>query len=234
MRIIRSNVQQRAESLARCRLLSELSATDLRALARVVSVREYEPAEILFNRGVSADGFHVVVLGQVKVCRFGADGREQVLHVFGPGEPCGEVPMFQGARYPATAMAAGTLRTLYLPRDAFVQLGRRRPDFLLKMLAILSLRLRHFVELVDDLSLKEVSARVASHILHLFDRAGGAKQVQLETTKGMLASRLGTIAETLSRTLAKMQRNGIIRVRGRKITILDRHRLEELAEGEKL
>ena len=231
MKRIVSTSEERAASLARCPLLRGLGADDLRALAGVALLRDYEAGESLFVRGDEAEGFHVVVRGQVKVCRFGADGREQVLHVFGPGEPVGEVQVFQGGRYPATAQAVGPLRSLYLPREGFLSLGRRRPDLLLNMLAVLAVRLRHFVELVDDLTLKEVSARLAKHLLGLAARAGGAREVQLDTTKAMLASRLGTIAATLSRTLAKMQRRGILRVRGKRIAILDAEALRELAAG---
>jgi len=131
-------------------------------------------------------------------------------------------------------MAVGPVRALCLPREGFLSLGKRHPELLLNMLGVLAVRLRHFVQLVDDLSLKEVSARLAKHILGLSARAGGAATVELDTTKAMLASRLGTIAATLSRTLAKMQRQGIIRIRGKRITVLDAARLRDLAAGAKV
>jgi CRP/FNR family transcriptional regulator len=234
MKRLSSTPEDRAEALARCPLFEGLGAGDLRTLAGVALLREYEDGESLFRREQAAEGFCVVASGQVKVCRFSADGREQLLHLFGDGEPVGEVPVFQGGRYPATAMAVGRLRALYLPRDRFLALGREQPELLLNMLAVLSTRLRHFVSLVDDLSLKEVSARLAKHLLDLSARADGAQTVELDTTKAMLASRLGTIAATLSRTLAKVQDRGIIRVDGRRIALLDRERLQELAAGMKL
>lgn len=233
MQRVRSTADERAGYLARCSLLSSLERDDLRALAGVARLRDYAGGESLFVRNEEAEGFYVVVRGKVKVCRFGPDGREQVLHVFGSGEPVGEVPMFQGGKYPATAMAVGRVRSLYLPRHGFLELGKRRPEVLLNMLAVLAVRLRHFVQLVDDLSLKEVSARLAKYILDLSARAGGAALVELDTTKAMLASRLGTIAATLSRTLAKMQRLGAIRTKGKKVWIIDRDQLQALAAGVK-
>jgi len=231
---MQSTADARACHLARCSLLTGLAEPELRALAGVARLRDYEDGESLFVRGGEAEGFYVVVSGKAKVCRFGTDGREQVLHVFGPGEPCGEVPVFQGGKYPATAMAVGALRALYLPRHGFLEVGKKRPELLLNMLAVLSVRLRHFVQLVDDLALKEVSARLAKHLLDLSARAEGAKMVELDTTKTMLASRLGTIAATLSRTLAKMQRLGAIRTKGKRVWITDRDGLQALAAGMKL
>ena len=102
------------------------------------------------------------------------------------------------------------------------------------MLAVLSGRLRHLVQLVEDLSLKEVSARLAKYLLDLSLRGDGGAVVVLETTKTVLASRLGTVAETLSRTLTRMQRRGIIRVQGRTIAITDADGLQALAAGMKL
>jgi CRP/FNR family transcriptional regulator len=98
------------------------------------------------------------------------------------------------------------------------------------MLATLSRRLRRFVGLIDDLALKDVSARLARHLLELAEVAGG-DQIELETTKVVLASRLGTVAETLSRTLRKMQRKKLIVVDGRRITILDEDGLQDIADG---
>jgi CRP-like cAMP-binding protein len=216
--------------LRACPLFSGLEEPDLSELVRIALPRRFNRQEVLFHQGDAPEGFHLLAEGKVKICRYGPDGREQVLHVLGRGAPCGEVPVFQGGSFPATAVALEEIRTLYFRRKDFLDLGARRPGLLLNMMGILSARLRHFVELVDDLSLKEVSARLARHLLQRADDDGD-ERVSLETTKAVLASRLGTIAETLSRTLARMQRNGFIQVEGKVITLLNRSALEDLAEG---
>lgn len=209
-----------------CPLFSDLEGEDREVLARIARYRSFERQETIFHQGEAAEGFHVVAHGRVKVCRFGGEGREQVLHVLDPGAPVGEVPVFQGSSFPATAVALEPCGTLYFSRSDFLELGKRYPEILLKMMAILSGRLRHFVDLVDDLALKEVSARLARHLL---EQAGpGGDAVTLDTTKAVLAGRLGTIAETLSRTLARMQRGGLIAVDGNRIELIDRQGLEEL------
>jgi CRP/FNR family transcriptional regulator len=217
----------RAAALGASPFLEGLPPEDLDCLARIASARKYEPGEILFLAGDAAGGFFLVLDGQVKVSRFGADGREQVIHLLGPGQPCGEVPVFEGGAFPATATALGRVECLFLSRTAFLDLASRRPRVLLGMLAILSRRLRALVELVDDLSLKEVSARLARHLLDLRRQTGSAV-VELETAKGTLASRLGMSPETLSRTLGKLQRRGLIEVEGRVVRVLDRPGLERL------
>lgn len=228
-----SPTTNREDLLRSCQLFESLDAEDRAEIGHLAQSRHFARQEALFHQGDSAAGFHVVVTGQVKVCRYGHDGREQVLHVMGPGDPCGEVPVFQGQSYPANALALGPVETLYFTRRDFLELGARRPGVLLNMMGVLAARLRHFVELVDDLSLKEVSSRLARHLLESGgpDDGGGADLVELQTTKGVLASRLGTIAETLSRTLARLQRDELIRVEGRRVFLLDRPALEQLADG---
>ena len=215
-------------------IFAGLDDSGLRALSEVSSVREYDDGEYLFQQDEAATGFYILVDGIVNVHRFGPDGRQQILHVFDcSGEPCGEVAVFEGGTYPAAAVSTGSTSTIYLPRDSFLQVARKNPEILLKMIATLSVRLRRFVGLIDDLSLKDVSARLAKHIQELSLQAD-SNLVELSTTKTVLASKLGTIAETLSRTLRKMQSKKIIRVKGRQITVLDEDVLDDIAAGEKL
>lgn len=234
MKIERTILSHRAAIIQSAPVFGGLTGPGLTALAEVSGVRSYEAGEYIFMQGDAAEGFYVVVAGAVKVMRSGVDGREQILHVFDcRGDPVGEVAVFQGGTYPASAVANTDSDMLYIPRHAFVEASRRHPEITLKMLATLSQRLRRFVELIDDLSLKDVATRLARHLLELSEKIG-SDEIELETTKVVLASKLGTIAETLSRTLRKMQNRGIINVEGRRIRIVDEDALDDIAEGGKL
>jgi len=101
------------------------------------------------------------------------------------------------------------------------------------MLAVLSRRLRKFTLLIEDLSFKEVPGRLAAYFLYLSEREGGTNDLKLDIAKGQLASLLGTIPETLSRILNKMNRQGLIKSEGPRIRILDRQGLEELAAAQR-
>jgi CRP/FNR family transcriptional regulator len=106
------------------------------------------------------------------------------------------------------------------------------------MIVTLSHYLRRFAMLVEELSLREVSSRIAKYLLDLSVRSSkegrSPKEVELDLSKTQLALRLGTISETLSRTLAKLRAKGFIDVRGNRIQILNREALGELASGIKL
>ncbi len=212
-------------------LFRGLSLEQLEDLTRIAVEKQFEKRQAVFFEGDKANGFYVVVEGQVKVFKLSVDGKEQILHIFGPGEPFGEVPVFAGEVFPAHAEAIAKSRLLFFPRNAFTDLIAQTPSLALNMLAVLSKRLRQFTVQVEHLSLKEVPGRLAVYLLYLSNERGGDLNVDLNISKGQLASLLGTIPETLSRILAKMTKKGLIQVDGHRIEIMDRPCLEDLASG---
>ncbi|MFW5750181.1 MAG: Crp/Fnr family transcriptional regulator [Planctomycetota bacterium] len=222
------DADQLAERLAECGcMLCELPPDDLAALAGMIGPRHFPAGATLFRQDDPAAGFHVVETGSVRVARLSPDGREQILHIFGPGELIGEVPVFQGGRYPAGAVAVSAVASLWIPRDRFVQLSEGNPALLLDMLALLARRLRNFVGMIDALALKDVRTRLAHHLMS----AARNGAVELDVTKAVLANLLGTKAETLSRTLKRLEQSGCIAVHGARIEILDATLLDAIATG---
>jgi CRP-like cAMP-binding protein len=214
-------------------LFAGLSRMQYKALARIGVRRSCRKGERLFSEGDEGTGFYMVVTGRVKIFKVSVEGKEQILHLFGPGESFGEVSVFTGQGFPADAVTSVQTALLFFPRVAFSALIQKDPTLALNMLAELSGRLRHFAALIEDLSLKEVPGRLAKYLLYLSD--GGDGEVALDVSKGQLASLLGTIPETLSRILARMHRQGVIRLRGSQIRILDRPGIEQIAlEGKML
>jgi len=214
-------------------LFSGLSEPERRELAVIVRDRTYERGRTIFNEGEEATGFYVVVSGRIKVYKISPEGKEQILHLLGPGEPFGEVALFSGRNFPAYAEAFENARVFFIPRAAFAAHIRDHPALALNMLATLSMRLHQFTNMIEGLSLKEVSSRLAGYILSESEKQKGADRVELDLAKGQLASLLGTIPETLSRTLTRMVRQGLVKADGPFIEIEDREGLEQLASAER-
>ncbi|MGD8241341.1 MAG: Crp/Fnr family transcriptional regulator, partial [Desulfobacterales bacterium] len=116
----------------------------------------------------------------------------------------------------------------------FADLIHARPSLALNMLAILSHRLREFTVQIENLSLKEVPSRLASYLLFQSEKDNTADTLTLNISKAQLASVIGTIPETLSRILNKMSAKNLIAVNGRNIRLVDRDKLELLAEHGRL
>ncbi len=212
-------------------LFKGLPPGHLERLARIAAFRTVKRGEVLFVDGEEASGFYVTVRGRVKVYKLSPEGKEQVLHIVEFPEPFGEVPVFAGGRFPANAQAIEESLLVFFPRPAFVDLIGSDPSLAMNMLALLAGRLRQFAGIIEGLSLKEVPSRLASYLIYLSDREGGSHVLELDIPKGLLANLLGTIPETLSRILARMTAEGLIGVEGRRITLLDRRRLEDLSSG---
>lgn len=228
-----SSVEKNAPILASTPLFSGVDPETLRDLATYCTQKAYEDGQILFRVGDRADGFYVVIEGVLEVFRSGGNNlREQTLHLLREGEVCGEVPLFSGGTYPASARAREQLRAMYVPGDAFMDVAHRHPEMLLEMLAVLSKRLRHFTNIIADLSLRDVQARLANHILQL-TKDQESNVVHLEISKRQLAMSLGTIPETLSRALAKLASGGVITIEGSTITVHQPGALREIVIASK-
>ena len=220
------------------RILSALplfARLDERALAVVAArtVTRWVPAgTLLFRHGEPARGLYVVVEGSVHVYRATRDGREQTLHVQGPGQPLGEVPLFDGGPYPASARAEEESRLLFLGRDDFERLYRGHPAVADAVIRELGRRLRRMVGLVEKISLKDVSARVALSLLEHAEATGALAEgasFRLPRTQEEMAAELATTRESVARALARLRRDGVIRQGGARVQILDVRRLERAA-----
>ncbi len=215
-------------------LFNGLPEEQLNAVRQIAVNRFFDKGKTIFSDGDPCNGFYIIADGRVKIYKLSFDGKEQILHIYGPGNPFGEVPVFAGKKFPANAQTLLKSHLLFFPRTAFVDLISQNPSLALNMLAVLSMRLRQFTVQIENLSLKEVPGRLASYLLYLAKEQGRIDTVALTISKGQLASLLGTIPETLSRILAKMNKQGLIETRGRDLILLNISGLEDLAEQGKL
>lgn len=215
-------------------LFQNLAEDDLNKIRRIAADKFFNKGQTVFSEGDDGNGFYVVAAGKVKIYKVSLEGKEQILHIYGPGNPFGEVPVFSGEQFPANAQTLLKSHLLFFPRTAFTELIAKNPSLCLNMLAVLSMRLRQFTLQVENLSLKEVPGRLASYLLYLAQEQASDVTLSLPISKGQLASLLGTIPETLSRILSKMGNSGLIEVSGSQILLVDLVGLEELAETGKL
>jgi CRP/FNR family transcriptional regulator len=197
-------------------------------LAEAAALKKYRAGEIIFSQGEPGLGFHLLAEGRVKVMVSSAGGREQLLNIFKTGDVFGEVAIFMGRGYPATAEALSAALTIFFPRSELRGLMAENPDLALTMIGVLARRLAHFTALFET-TLKEVPARLATFILNLEDRGGG--RAELGLPKAQLAALLGTSAESLSRALGRLKNAGLIREERPFIIISDRARLAAAAGG---
>jgi CRP/FNR family transcriptional regulator len=217
-------------AVAALTLFSGLAPDKIAELAAVAELRRGNRAGC-FSGPANRPTASTVASGKVRIYRSSPSGKEHILHVFGPGEAFAEVVVFQGGVFPADAQTLEDSELLFFPRRGFVALLRDDPELAMAMLALLSSRLRFFVKKIEELSLKEVPARLAAHLL-LLHAAQKKRRLDLELSKGQLAGYLGTIPETLSRVLRRMAEDGLIALDGQAVVLTDVERLAEVPGGE--
>lgn len=220
------------EILRGLNLFSRLGEDALEAVARRTVVRSAPTNTLLFQKGEPCRGLYVVLEGSVRIYRSAPDGREQVLHVQGPGQSIAEVPLMDGGPYPASARTVEETRLVFLPRAEFEWLYRNSPEVADAVIRELGRRLRRMARLVETISLKDVPARVAITILEYAEGAGGPRdgaELMLPRTQEELAAELATTRESVARALSRLRKEGAIQTRGARVRILDLARLQSFA-----
>lgn len=222
-------MDERLALLRRVSFCADLPDSIVAALAAIAIPLQRSAGAYIQLEGDPAEMMYIVTQGRVKIARVGENGREQVLNVIGPGGHFNTVPIFDDGACPANAQALTGVVMLGLPREAMRRVVEQHPPLALALLKEFTGRLRHLVNLVDDLSLHTVQGRLAGLLL---DQASAAEQGQPipPLTQADMAARLGTVREMVGRTLKTFEVLGLIRLERGQISIRDRAGLEAQRE----
>ncbi len=215
-------------------LFQGVSREGLRSLAARARLRTFRSGEAILGETDPVRAFFVVIDGRVKLYKSSSEGKEQTLCLLGVGEPFGLCTAFATPAFPANVSALEDSAVVVIPGPELEAAARQEPVLLLNVIRILSRRLKESMALVESLSLYEIPQRLSAFLLQSPNgrRKGAPGLVRLATTHRELAKILGATPEALSRALKKMTADGILRVEGRDISILDRAGLEAVAAGE--
>lgn len=217
---------------------SGLDEEELEKLAGIVKVKTFNKGDIIFFDTEPYLGFYITITGLVKIYKISKDAKEHILHLIPPFNTFAEVPLFENFdemfvdsfRYPANAMALeDETRVILVPARQFRELLENNSRICIKMVSGFAKRLRHLNHHIEELTLKDVAKRVAGYILDEQKKSAGKDEISLNISKNDLAAYLGTIPETLSRTLKKLQDEDMIEVEGKIIRICDKDRLKDSA-----
>jgi CRP-like cAMP-binding protein len=222
------------DKLLKLPLFSELDSNQVIQITSISSINNYKKNDIIFKEGSKYLGFFIVLKGTIKVYKNNPQGKEVTIHLIKPFNAFADIPLFEGKTYPVNAQAAENCVLLFIPADGFKKLLFNNSVICFKMLSGFAKRMRTLTKKIEDLSLKDVSNRLAGFIVDEALRSGTDKYpepfITLTISKKTLASYLGTITETLSRTFCKLETEDLIRVRGKKIFIENFDGLKQLAK----
>ncbi len=230
--------REKLNALAGTDLFGSVAENALYELASSTRERQLARGEVLFSAGEKANGLFVVVSGMLRAFRQTKEGREQTIHVEGPGATLAEVPLFDGGPYPSTVQAEEKSVVLFVPQQSMRLFLTKNPEAALAALAVLARRLRSVSGLAEKLALKDVAQRLAAMLAEeAVSQVGELRDgvsFSLPSPHQSIAARLGSVREVITRQLRKLIDDGVISTRGHRITVLDAATLMRRAEVEKL
>lgn len=211
--------------------LAVLDSSGWSELLAATELRRYSPGEVIFLEGDPPDAFFLVNTGWVKAVKLSVEGREQILDFVGPGHPINIAPVFAGKPNPATLIALEDCALWTMPQAALQGLLDRYPAMAKLVIKALAGRLLYTVALIEDLSLRSVTARLAKLILM---QANQYQQTVISrhrwATQAEMAARLGTVPDVINRALRALADEGLIHIDRRQIVILDKEGLVNIAQ----
>lgn len=204
----------KAAALKRTVLFGNLQPQELTELGALARKRELAQGEMLFLAGEKAAGLFVIASGQIRAFRVNTQGREQTIHIERAGATLAEVPVFDDGSYPATAVAEEPTTVLFLEKNDIRRFMLQHPEVGLTALKLMAQRLRGHADLVDALSLQQVGQRLARFLLEQSrdhgSRTSAGVELDLALSNEELARRVGSVREVISRTLTRLERDGLI------------------------
>jgi CRP-like cAMP-binding protein len=225
----------RVELLKGAPLFAGLTDSEVEAIARDFTQRQFGSGETIVLQGDPGEVFYLIESGQVRIFVEGAEGQETSVILYGPREVFGELSVIDGLPRSASAVAIEHTTAHVLTGECFRQHLQRYPQLAFNFLNALSIRLRYSTEQVESLALLDVPGRLARKLLELAKTHGapepaGALRINLTLTQSELASLTGTTRESVNKALNAFRRQGLIALTAHgAITLLDPDGLRRLS-----
>jgi CRP-like cAMP-binding protein len=208
---------------------------ELRALATRLRERHYQTGDVIFRKGDPSEGLGVVLRGRVRTMISSPEGREQVLKMFGPGRTFADIAVFDDEPQPADAVAVSESTVVFVPQAHLLDVLKRHPDAAIDVIRLFASRLRAYKQMVEDLSLRAVVARISRLLV---DHARGAQTLVEESansspeyTQDEIAAMVGSVREVVQRALKTLEHAGHIQMARGRIHIIDLEALDGWSEA---
>jgi len=214
---------QHVELLKKVPLFENVDDGELGSISQMLVEKSFTKDATIVAKDETGDAMYIIARGRVKVVMPGDGGREVILNILKAGDFFGEMALVEASQRSADVIAAEDTKVLVLKRDVFVDHVLKNPKVALNIMAELSRRLRRADELISDLALLDVGARISRIITEMGQRDGvdteEGRLIRERPTQQDIASMIGTSRETVSRMLSDWQRAGLIEMRGRELLL---------------
>lgn len=212
--------------LAKTPLFSALDEATLDSVIEELEIVDLKRGKDLFLEGEEADTLYVVAEGRIAIVKSFVDRKDSMVALIEPGDLFGEMGLFQQQVRSATARAVEHSRLLMVPYPPIKRALESRPALLWSLVSLLAQRLRSTDEALADTMFLDVTGRTAKRILEI---SNNSDKFVIPLTQEELAGLVGASRERVNKTLAAFVKSGIIDIKDRNYTILDRDQLEQIS-----
>lgn len=217
-------------------LFEALTPEQLGKVASLARLRSCSIREVVVTQGEPADALFAIVRGRLKVASCAADGRDTVLGIMAEGEVFGEVALLDGGQRSATCTAIEPCELLVIDRVQFLELLEQSPGIAVKLLHVLSARLRRLSQRSEDAAFLDVPSRLARSLLDLATRFGERRRepvngiyITLKLSQQELGDLVGATRESVNKHLSDWTRQGFLELQGGRMFISDIESVRRLA-----
>src|SRR6056297_730247 len=211
---------------------SHLNENELSIIEDIKRLKKIKKDEIIFFEGERGEYIYIIKKGKVKMLKMDQNGDEQILNIFKKDDLLAEVIIFDKDNYPATAIALSNVEVYAINSHKLSKIFLNHPQITVKVMKVMSRRLRRAQQNIRDFGLKDSKSRLASLLYHLGERHGDRKEneisISLFLTQKELANMIGTTRETVSRSLKNIEKQNIISTSRKEIVINDLEKLKAL------
>lgn len=224
--IILDDMSVEMASLQSNAYFSGLGSEELDPIRGQVFEKTVARGEIITFEGEPARAVYFVIAGVVKVFKTSADGKEQIIYLARPGDSFDDVPVFSGGLSLASAEAMTQALLYGIKKDDLEASLRKYPELAENVIQVLSRRIEQIISLVEDLSFRRVTGRVARILLENTGDMNGQKH---RLTQQDMAAMAGTAREMIGRSLKLLEEEGKVRLERNRVVITDKEALREIA-----
>ena len=224
--IILDDMTAEADCLQLSAYFSGLDSEELDSIREHMFKKSVARGEVITFEGEPATAIYIVISGVVKVFKTSTDGKEQIIYLARPGDSFNDVPVFGGGLNLASAEAIMQVNLCGIKKDELKAILQGNPKLAENVLKVLSQRVEQMVSLVEDLSFRRVTGRVAKILLENAEDTNGQRH---RLTQQEMAAMAGTAREMIGRSLKLLEDEGKVRLERNRIVITDKKALGEIA-----
>jgi CRP/FNR family transcriptional regulator len=213
--MVRRDTEALAVSIGRSAFFKGLSLDACLELARCARVRHLAKRQVLFSEGQEGEAICLLLSGRIQLHKASSDGSETVIRVVGPGEAFAEVVLIERHDYPVTALSLASSSVALIPRRDVLRL-MEEPKFRNAFIGMMLRRQRYLAERVRYLTACDVQERL---LIFLGEQYGRTARMAVDLSKKDIAAAIGTTPETLSRLIQRLQSDGLLKWRGKAVTV---------------